>query len=83
MGRPMKELLAELPIEEELVNALLGERCSATLWLELVRAFEKADWDKLGVLISENKLSALSIARNHLVAMQWANEVIFMDKKDC
>lgn len=83
IGRPMGELLAELPIEEELVKALLGENSKASLWLDLVKAFEKADWDRLGILISENKLSALSIARNHLVAMQWANEVIFMDKQEC
>ncbi|CCO25430.1 EAL and HDOD domain-containing protein [Maridesulfovibrio hydrothermalis] len=82
MGRPMEELLAELPIEDELVKALTGEDGCASLWLDLVRAFEKADWTGLGTLIAENNLSALSIARNHLAAMQWANEVALLNKQE-
>ncbi|WP_027721634.1 EAL and HDOD domain-containing protein [Maridesulfovibrio zosterae] len=81
MGRPMDELLAELPIEGELIKALTGDHSGALVWLNLVKAFEKADWNVLGELISNNRLSALSIARNHLAAMQWANEVLFMDRQ--
>lgn len=82
MGRPMKDLLAELPIEEELVKALTGENSKVSLWLDLVRSLEKADWENLGMLIRDNNLSALSIARNHLAAMQWANDIILMNNEE-
>lgn len=80
MGRPMDELLKELPIENELALALTQKESSASVWLDLVRAFEKADWNTLGKLIAENNLSPLSVARNHMAAMQWANEVVSINK---
>ncbi len=80
MGRPMVELLEELPIEEELAKALTKQNSSASVWLELLEAFEMADWDALRVIIADNDLSALSVARNHMAAMQWANEVVLMNQ---
>lgn len=80
LGRPMCELMDELPVEKDLVLALTGKKSEAALYLDLVKALEKADWEKLTSLIMENKLSALSVARNHLAAMQWANEIALMGR---
>ncbi|WP_320170741.1 HDOD domain-containing protein [Maridesulfovibrio sp.] len=82
MGRPMQELLKELPIGDELVQGLTRKNPDAALWLDLVDAFEKADWNRLGKLIEENKISALAVARNHMAAMQWANEVVLLNRME-
>lgn len=78
LGRPMPELMEELPVEKDLVKALIGEECDALVYLNLIKLLEKADWDGLTKLIMDNKLSPISVARNHMAAMQWANEIVVM-----
>ncbi|TIH16455.1 HDOD domain-containing protein [Marinifilum sp. JC120] len=80
LGRPMAELMEELPVEKELIQALVGKKNTASLYLDLVKFLEKAEWDELGGLIMGNNLSSLAVARSHLAAMQWANEVILMGR---
>ncbi|OEU64831.1 MAG: diguanylate phosphodiesterase [Desulfovibrio sp. S3730MH75] len=81
LGKPMTALLKELPIEDELMSALCGEESNASIWLELVVAFEKANWAVVSSIIEELHLSPLSIAQNHLAAMQWANEIMVLSKE--
>ncbi|WP_432735388.1 EAL and HDOD domain-containing protein [Maridesulfovibrio sp. FT414] len=81
MGRPMEELMSELPIGEELVNALT-KKSSCGFWLDLVEAFERADWNGLGNIIAQNRLSAMAVARIHLASMQWASEILCMNTTD-
>lgn len=78
LGRPMHELMRELPVEQDLVKALVGKQSNALIYLNLIKLLEKADWDGLTKLIMDNKLSPISVARNHMAAMQWANEIVVM-----
>ncbi len=81
LGKPMTALLKELPIEDELMSALCGKESDASIWLELVVAFEKANWEVVSSIIEKQKLSPLVTAQNHLAAMQWANEVVVLSKE--
>ncbi|WP_291326449.1 EAL and HDOD domain-containing protein [Desulfovibrio sp. UCD-KL4C] len=81
LGKPMKSLLEELPIEEDLMAALCGESSIASVWLDLVVAFEKAKWESVSSIILSQNLSPSSVARNHLAAMQWANEISLLSKQ--
>lgn len=80
LGKPMKSLLDDLPIDKKLTAALCGESSVASVWLDLVVAFEKAKWETVGSIIFSQKLSPSSVARNHLAAMQWANEIALLSK---
>ncbi|NDV25646.1 EAL and HDOD domain-containing protein [Desulfovibrio sp. JC010] len=80
LNRPMEELMAELPVEKELIQALTNKNSNAAIFLDIVKSLEKADWDGLTDSIMNNGLSPLSVARNHLAAMQWANEIVLMSK---
>ncbi|WP_320174606.1 HDOD domain-containing protein [Maridesulfovibrio sp.] len=82
LGRPMEELMEELPVEKELIQALVGKQNKVSLYLDLVKCLEKAEWDELGRLIMGNNLSSLAVARSHLAAMQWANEVVLMGREN-
>ncbi|WP_421903012.1 EAL and HDOD domain-containing protein [Maridesulfovibrio sp.] len=82
LGRPMEELMKELPVEKELMLALVGKQNKVSLYLDLVKCLEKAEWDNLGSLIMGNNLSSLAVARSHLAAMQWANEVVLMGREN-
>ncbi|WP_031480198.1 EAL and HDOD domain-containing protein [Maridesulfovibrio frigidus] len=81
LGKPMTALLKELPIEDNLMSALCGKESDASIWLELVVAFEKANWEVVSSIIEEQHLSPLATAQNHLAAMQWANELVVLSKE--
>ncbi|WP_415713588.1 EAL and HDOD domain-containing protein [Maridesulfovibrio sp.] len=80
LGRPMLELMSELPVEKELVKALTDETSSVAVYLDIVKCLEQADWKALCDLIIDLQLTPLSVARNHLAAMQWANEIALMSR---
>ncbi len=46
IGKPMAEALNDLPISEEIKNALLGRAGRYTELLTLVLAYEKGDWEE-------------------------------------
>jgi EAL and modified HD-GYP domain-containing signal transduction protein len=80
LNRPMEDLMAELPVKQELVQALTDKTSEAAVFLEIVKSLELADWKNLNNLIAKTGLLPLSIAQNHLAAMQWANEILLMNK---
>lgn len=49
LDKPLAEVLAELPLATEIKRALLGEDTQMRAFLDIVLAYEKADWCKLSV----------------------------------
>lgn len=44
LGIPMKDILAHLPLDPVMREALLGQLNQARFWLDMARAIETADW---------------------------------------
>ena len=80
LGRSMKELMEELPVEQDLITALIDKESRQAVFIKIVEALEKADWDELGDLVKRNDINPFCVARNHLAAMQWANEIVLMNR---
>lgn len=80
LGKPMKELLEKLPLEEGLAVALYARKGQAASWLNLVESFEKADWSTVISIVKDQKMCSAAIARHHHAAMQWAHEISTINK---
>lgn len=63
-GRPMKELLTELPLDKVLNVALLDSRGRLGAWLRLARFLQRASVDR----VADNALERLGIKRDALLA---------------
>lgn len=66
LDRPMEEILEELPLEDNVKDALLGKDPHSGDFLGMVEAFEKAQWEPVTQMaeklsIPEDKLSSLYI----------------------
>lgn len=48
LERPMEHILAELPLDNEIVLALQGQQNQLRQGLDIIKAYERADWDALG-----------------------------------
>ena len=69
----MQEVMRHIALEQSLKDALCGEPNPFLRWLELVKAFERADWSLLDSLLEEMALEPAQAAHAYYEAMSWAN----------
>jgi EAL and modified HD-GYP domain-containing signal transduction protein len=72
LDRPLPEILEELPLEENIKFTLLEGEGQARNVLELVRAFEKADWESFSLFSHQLNLDEEKLAFLYLEAVEWA-----------
>ncbi len=66
----MKEILHTLPISEELREAILYHAGPLGNYLRCCQAYEKGDWDKMGMLTSDSEV----ITNIYLMSINWADK---------
>jgi c-di-GMP-related signal transduction protein len=71
--RPLVEILAALPINDEIKATLLGAPSGVRSVYELVLAYERAGWETVAALASHLGLQEPDIAEAYRDAVQWAN----------
>lgn len=82
MGQPMPQLTEKLPIEDKIKKALCDPRDSLNIWLELLEAYEHAQWEEVEFLTERLGLDAPGqVARLHLQSMEWAQDVLRQGNK--
>lgn len=75
-GRPLEEVLVELPIDQEITGALLGKPSKTRGVLELITALEAADWPAIESLCAELKLDPEKVQELVFQAIQTSREVL-------
>lgn len=73
LDMPMREIVSSLPLDEELKEALCGERNVYADWLELAGCFETADWALLDVFVQGLGLNPARVAMCYHKALNWTN----------
>jgi len=76
MNRPMEEILAKLPLSEDIKGALLGDEGHLRDFFELVLAYEKGDWDKTFVHADRLKINQPGLHNNYIKSLEWANQLL-------
>jgi EAL and modified HD-GYP domain-containing signal transduction protein len=71
--RPLVEILAALPINDEIKATLLGAPSGVRGVYELVLAYERAGWETVSALAGHLGLQEPDIAEAYRDAVQWAN----------
>ena len=61
VGRPMKEILAEIAVHDEVRGAILGDGSPLSQVLDIVRAWERAEWSE-----AASRARALGVTRPQL-----------------
>jgi EAL and modified HD-GYP domain-containing signal transduction protein len=76
IGKPIKEVLSELALAEGIRAALLGEEHSYREILDLIFAYEKGDWNRVGLISSPLGLNEKSVSSCYLNALVWTEELM-------
>ena len=76
IDRPMKEIVAELPIGDEINQALLGQPNRFHDLLQLVVSYEKGYWEDLPVYAKKLNIPEEDLPDMYLDAVTWSNKMI-------
>jgi EAL and modified HD-GYP domain-containing signal transduction protein len=75
LDRPMLEVLDELPIDDEVRDALVGRDNQTRRLLECVMAYERGDWDACLDLAGLLGVARRALTPAYLAALEWAHEL--------
>ena len=75
MSRPIDEILQEITVEPDIMEALLGTPGTLRTVLDLVIAMEKGEWEKVSDLAAELQIEEQPLAAMYLDAVKWAQDI--------
>lgn len=73
--RPLKDILAELPISEDVKGALLGETNKLSKVYRLTLAYERAEWTDFTMYAANLGIKEEDIPDYYKKAVAWADEI--------
>ena len=76
VDQPMKEALAQLPLNADVLATLAGKSTAMTPVYELVLAFERGEWRQIGSLGEQLAVDDQLVARMYQDAILWAQGVL-------
>jgi c-di-GMP-related signal transduction protein len=78
VGRPLEELLSDIPLPTDVMEALLGKG-RLNMVLRLADALEQGDWNRLSKLAAGLGIDEEPLAANYLEALQWPRRIMAGD----
>ena len=82
MRRPMRVMLAELPIAADVAAALVGEQNPLRDVLRAVISFEQGNWEECSQLARKLGLKEETLCQEYLHAIRWSRELIKEEKEE-
>lgn len=78
ISRPMAEILAELPISDDIKHALLGGYGLYGDIHQMILAYEKGEWESFAQLALQVNLDEAEVPALYLRSITWANEIMHL-----
>jgi c-di-GMP-related signal transduction protein len=75
LGLPLAEVLAEMPVAEEIKAALLEDRGAFGPAYRLIRAYERAQWDEVTQAAQQLQLGDEDLARFYQESIAWTGQI--------
>ncbi len=74
LDEAMDSVMEKLPLSKEIKDALVLKEGTLASYIELIRHYEKAEWDAANTLVEKLGLDAEKIPSFYHSSVQWANE---------
>ena len=78
MSRPIDEILQEITVEEDILEALTETPGTLRSILDLVIAMEKGEWEQVSRLAIELQIEEKALSTTYLDAVKWAQDIYSM-----
>jgi len=76
LDKPMEDAIKEVAVSKHVKTALLQKEGPLAPVMELVYAYERADWDKVSILIIQNHSDLEHISQAYLDALAWYRNLL-------
>jgi EAL and modified HD-GYP domain-containing signal transduction protein len=80
LGMDLKEILAELPVDDEIRAALLGQKNLLRRHFDCALPFESGDWQELDTAATDLDIAAPIAAEVYRDAMKWTDDLMGMTR---
>lgn len=77
LDRPLPDILAELPISDDIKLALLGGKSRFRDVYELILAYESGDWEQLAFKTALLEVAEIDVRECYLSALEMSNQIFF------
>ena len=74
VGRPLPELLAELPLKSEIGDAILG-RGELSMALDLIIALEQGQWPEVTRMADQSGIEESILQEYYFKAVEWTSQL--------
>jgi len=74
LGRPIADIVAEVPVTTDIKAALLHNSSPLGAVYEFIQAYEKGDWDEIMRYTKEMRMNEGKVTEAYLAAADWANQ---------
>lgn len=75
MDRSLFDILSEIPLEIEIVEAILGFDNELREVFSFVLAYERGEWDKVNKMCKDRKIDAKKIRDAYIKSLEWLNNI--------
>jgi c-di-GMP-related signal transduction protein len=75
LDKPMKEIINEVSLPEEVSQALTGKSCFLHSILNLILAYEKAEWDKVNSISRELNITVSEMPSIYCETLKWVRDL--------
>lgn len=72
---PLEEILEEIPVAQEIKDALLRQEGICGTLYKLILSYEKADWKKVKILSDELGIPSILLAQTYMDCVETVNEI--------
>lgn len=76
LEKPMEEALEEVAVSRIVKTALLGKSGALAPVMELICAYERADWDRVSILMIQNHIDMEHIGQAYTNALVWYRNLL-------
>ena len=76
LDQPMLEIMSRLPLSETLISALVDGSGPLAVYLELIRKYERGEWDSLPRLVNSVCILENAIPAIYIDACNWSNALV-------
>ena len=76
LQKPMEEAIQEVSIDNRVREALVNKSGELYKVLDLIYAYEHADWDKASIVMIQNNTDIETVSNAFIDALQWYNQLL-------
>ncbi|GAB6177244.1 HDOD domain-containing protein [Desulfobaculum senezii] len=76
LGQPMEEILENVPLDDEVKEALVGQENRLKPLLELSRAYERGQWTHVQEVVQATGIRQEDADKFYVQAMAWTQEIL-------